>query len=219
VPGVDLRAVPPTIAKSVARAAERGDGDESKVMSLSPWFGRVVSLAFGEGAGEGENDEERPVHVFVVPPEDADPETLADLPDWVHPVSEPDLLRAFWHLAEHAEVVVTYNGRGFDVPYLVTRSLVHGIPARVDLLGRGLRPHLDLWRVIGGRGGPSSLDVVCWALGLSSPKGAMDGSMVAPAYSRGEIASIATYNAGDVEATTAVFRSVRDRILRFRDDW
>ena len=65
----------------------------------------------------------------------------------------------------------------------------------------------------------SNLDVVCWALGIESPKGQMDGSMVAPAYARGEIEEIARYNLADVRATTAVFHHVRDGLLRYRKDW
>jgi predicted PolB exonuclease-like 3'-5' exonuclease len=218
VPATDLRRAPSTIAQAVAKWAERGDGDENKVMSLSPMFGRVISLAVGEG--EARPDEQR-ITVFVVPPPGREHD---DFPAHVRAVSEPDLLRAFWALAGRARQVVTYNGRGFDVPYLVARSLVQGIAARVDLLSRpyDLRPHLDLHQVItqGNRGlGPSSLDVVCWALGIRSPKGEIDGSMVAPLYARGEIETIAAYNAGDVAATTAVYQHVRDHVLRFRGDW
>ncbi len=67
--------------------------------------------------------------------------------------------------------------------------------------------------------GPTSLDVVCWALGIESPKGQMDGSMVAPAYERGEIEAIANYNCADVRATAAVYHHVRDGLLRFHKDW
>lgn len=218
VPGTDLRRVPPTIAKAVASHSERMDYDEGKVMSLSPFFGKVVSLAVGEG---DEDPAQQRVTVFVVPDPSHGETTY---PDFVRPVSEPDLLRAFWALADHAETVVTYNGRGFDVPFLVARSLIHGIPARVDLQSDpwSLRPHLDLYKVLtqGSRGlGPTSLDVVCWALGLTSPKEEMDGSMVATAYATGDLATIATYNAGDVRATTAVYHRVRDGILRFRGDF
>ena len=138
------------------------------------------------------------------------------------PTDEPSLLRAFWALAAAAETVVTYNGRGFDVPFLVGRSLAHGVSATVDLVSNrwSLRPHLDLFDVLAQRDrGPSKLDVVCWALGIESPKGEMDGSMVAPAYERGAILEIADYNAQDVRATARVFRRVRDGVLRFRTDW
>jgi predicted PolB exonuclease-like 3'-5' exonuclease len=157
--------------------------------------------------------------VLAVPPEGT---TIADCPKWLRPMSEPELLRAFWALASRAETVVSFNGRGFDVPFLVTRSLIHGIPARVDLMSQrfALRPHLDLFELVTQRGrGPSKLDVVCWALGIESPKGEMDGSMVAPAYERGEIVKIAQYNAHDVRATSALYRRCRDLVLRYRADW
>ena len=158
---------------------------------------------------------------LVVPPPGRERD---EYPDWVRPMSEPELLRSFWHLAYAAELVVSFNGRGFDVPYLVIRSLIHQIPARVDLLSSpySLRPHCDLYRLIGhGRHGlgSTSLDVICWALGIESPKGAMDGSMVAPTYARGDIESIASYNAADVRATAAVFRHLREQLLPFRNDW
>ena len=217
VPAVDLRKVPPTIAQAVAKAAERGDGDEGKVMSLSPLFGKVVSIAVGEGEVELE---EQAVRVMAVPPEGRED---AEFPEWIRPMSEPEMLRAFWQLAGVADLIVTYNGSGFDIPFLVMRSLIHGIPASVDLVSKpfSLRPHLDLYKALYPRRamGPSSLDVVCWALGITSPKGEMDGSMVAPTYAMGDIETIAEYNLGDVRATTAVYHHVRDHLLRFRKDW
>jgi hypothetical protein len=221
-PAVDLRRQPPLIAQAVAKHAERLDGDEGKVMSLSPFFGKVVSLALADA--EREDDEELPVTVFVVPPEPPPFTDAAIAEGSVVMMSEPELLEAFWALAAAAELVVTYNGRGFDVPFLIGRSLVHGVPVRADLVGKpyDVRPHLDLYRVLteGGRSsGPASLDVVCWALGLASPKDMMDGSMVATAYAKGELEAIARYNAGDVRATARVYRRVRDDLLRWRRDW
>jgi predicted PolB exonuclease-like 3'-5' exonuclease len=217
VPAVDLRKVPPTIAQTVASHAERNEWDQSKVMSLSPYFGQVVSVAVGNGEQDPRTQE---VTVFVVPPEGHD---TKGLPSWIRPVSEKELLRAFWILAGHASCVVSYNGRGFDIPFLAGRSLILDVPVRVDLLSNrySLRPHLDLFHALNPSGprGPASLDVVCWALGLTSPKETMDGSMVATAYAKGDLASIALYNAGDVRATTGVYQRVRDGVLRYRDDW
>ncbi|MFO7566648.1 MAG: ribonuclease H-like domain-containing protein [Enhygromyxa sp.] len=215
VPGIELAEAPEAVAKSIQRAAERGECEAEKVMSLSPYFGKVVSLAFCDA------DEPERVTALVVPPAGRERDSY---PEWIRAMSEAELLRSFWHLARAAELVVSFNGRGFDVPFLVLRSLIQQVPARVDLLSSpfSLRPHLDLFRLIGhGRGGlgSTSLDVVCWALGIESPKGAMDGSMVAPAYARGEIESIASYNVADVRATAAVFRHLREQLLPFRNDW
>lgn len=217
-PAVDVRQQPSTVAQAVAKVAERNDWDQSKVMSLSPYFGKVISLAVGDGEQDPRTME---VTVFVVMPEGVD---TSGLPAWIRPVSEAELLQAFWVMAGYADVVVTYNGRGFDVPFIQGRSVIHGINARTDLMSSrySLRPHLDLYDVLSPSGrnrGPASLDVVCWALGLTSPKEAMDGSMVASTYEKGDIGSIALYNAGDVRATTGVYQRVRDTVLRFRDDW
>lgn len=218
VPAVELRKVPPTVAQAVTKYADRQDWDEGKVMSLSPYFGKVVSLAVGDGEAPVE---EQQVTVFAVPPDDV--AVRGELPEWVRPVTEQELLQAFWALAGHASVVVTYNGRDFDLPFLTGRSLIHDIPVRVDLQSNpfAMRPHLDLYLAMGGRHGrgPMSLDVVCWALGMPSPKEVMDGSMVATMYAKGDVGKIAEYNAGDVRATTAVYQRVRDGILRYRDDW
>lgn len=215
VPAFDRRELPATVGEALSSYATRKDMEPGAVMGMSPFFGKVVSLAVGDG--DAESDEA--VTVLAVPPEGP---AIADCPAWLRPMSEPDLLRSFWALASRAETVVSFNGRGFDVPFLVTRSLVHGIPARVDLMSQrfALRPHLDLWELVSQRDrGPSKLDVVCWALGIESPKEVMDGSMVAPAYARGEIVKIAEYNAHDVRATSAVYRRVRDLVLRYRADW
>jgi predicted PolB exonuclease-like 3'-5' exonuclease len=219
VPGVDPQELPESVGKALVRAADRNEGDEGKTMSLSPYFGKVVSLAFceGDGVGLGSGAGDERTTAFVVPPSGAE---HSRGPGWMRPMTEAELLRSFWHLADAADLVVTFNGRGFDVPFLVTRSLILGIPARVDLLSSpfSLRPHLDLFRLL-GHGGSTSLDVTCWALGIESPKGAMDGSMVAPTYARGDIEAIATYNAADVRATAAVYHHLRQHLLPFRNDW
>jgi hypothetical protein len=223
VPAFDRRDLPPDIAEALTNYTSRKfaepdvvDAESKKFMGMSPFFGKVVSLAIGDGDAEpGEDD----VTVLAVPPEGT---AIADCPAWLRPMSEVELLRSFWALASRAETVVSFNGRGFDVPFLVTRSLIHGIAARVDLVSHryALRPHLDLYELLTQRNrGPSSLNVVCWALGVASPKEVMDGSMVAPAYARGEIRKIAEYNAHDVRATSSIYRKVRDLVLRYRADW
>ncbi|MFO1077691.1 MAG: ribonuclease H-like domain-containing protein [Planctomycetota bacterium] len=222
VPAFDRRELPPAIAEALAsytaRKAEPDvvDAESKKFMGMSPFYGKIVSLAVGDGDAEPGSDD---VTALAVPPEGF---ALDECPKWLRLMSEADLLRAFWALCSRAETVVTFNGRGFDVPFVVGRSLIHGIPARVDLMSQrfALRPHLDLFELLSQRNrGPSKLDVVCWALGIESPKGEMDGSMVAPAYARGEIVEIAQYNVHDVRATAAVYRKVRDLVLRYRADW
>ena len=224
VPAYARDAMPESVNDALVKFAQRKDPAASDdvldarvgmSMGLSPLFGKVISLAIGDGdAPDGD------VHVLAVPNEQFPVEAA---PDWVRFMSEADLLRSFWALASKAETVVTFNGKGFDIPFLVGRSLVHGIPARCDLMSQrygSLKPHLDLFDLLKQSDkAPSKLDVICWALGIESPKGDMDGSKVAPAYARGEILKIAEYNRHDVRATGEVFRKLRDHVLRFRKDW
>ena len=224
VPAVGRRELPTTVAEALAKFADRREMEAATVMSLSPFLGKVISLAVGDGDADADDQE---VTVLAVPP------TLDSKQRRVRPgedgdkteirfMEESDLLRAFWALADRAQVVVTYNGRDFDIPFLLGRSLVREVPARVDLVSNrySLKPHLDLIQLLGQYGrSPASLDVVCWALGIESPKGRMDGSMVAPAYAKGEIEKIALYNAADVRATTRVYQQVSKGILQFRKDW
>lgn len=215
VPTVDLRKAPATIAQAVSKAAEQRQYDEAKVMGLSPFFGQVVSLAVGDGNADPSI---MPVTVFVVPPRGHEGKKL---PSWVRAVSERELIEAFWGLAALAETVVTFNGFYFDIPYLVARSVVLGVPARVDLLSQryATKPHCDVLRVFTQDSRslqPATLEIVCWALGIQSPKGDMDGSLVAPTYQAGDIEKIAVYNAADVRATAAVYRRLAELVLRYR---
>ncbi len=41
---------------------------------------------------------------------------------------EPELISSFWQTFESCQVMVTFNGRGFDLPVLETRALKYGVP-------------------------------------------------------------------------------------------
>ncbi|HAB18167.1 MAG TPA: hypothetical protein DCE44_17180, partial [Verrucomicrobiales bacterium] len=61
-------------------------------------------------------------------------------------VDEAELLTAFWDVAKRYDQVVTFNGRGFDVPFLYLRSAVLNVPiTRKDWLGYRFQtdPHCD----------------------------------------------------------------------------
>ncbi len=62
-------------------------------------------------------------------------------------VDESELLTQFWDAAKHYEGVITFNGRGFDVPFLYLRSALLNIAiSRKDWLGYRFQtdPHCDL---------------------------------------------------------------------------
>lgn len=127
-----------------------------------------------------------------------------------HADEEGAMLARFWtdvaRLPRNV-VWVTFNGKRFDVDWLKVRSAAAGlIPSRRDLLDTypfKNVPHCDLSRAFDCRAG---LDDLCDLLGVSSPKGDLDGSGVAAAIEAGRIEDVMTYCERDVVATLEVYR-------------
>lgn len=145
-------------------------------------------------------------------------EVVADVPhgDFVLKVrSEREMLEDFWEGARSYDTFVTFNGRGFDVPFLNLRSAIHGIRPAYDLMdGRYLYQqklvrHVDLQDQLTFYGAMSrrpSLHLFCRAFGIESPKvSGVAGDDVAELFRMKKFGDIARYNAGDVCATAALY--------------
>jgi hypothetical protein len=107
--------------------------------------------------------------------------------------------------------VVGHNVAGFDLRFLLQRYIVNGIrPPLVITRAAEAKPWesekvfdtMVQWAGVGNR---ISLDKLCLALSIPSPKGDMDGSMVGQYVKDGRIEEVAAYCKKDVEATKAVF--------------
>ena len=96
-------------------------------------------------------------------------------------MDEAELLSQFWELVAKYNKVCTFNGRGFDVPFLYLRSAALNVPiSRKDWLGYRFQtePHCDLadqftFYNVGGFGGAArrfNLDFYCKVFGIDSPK-------------------------------------------------
>jgi len=113
-------------------------------------------------------------------------------------------------------VLVTYNGRSFDLPVIAMRSLCHGISLGWYYRERNVRyrysdeGHLDLcdWLADHGATRSGSLDAVARLIGLPGKVG-VDGSQVEGLYQSGQLADIQKYCLADVAQTALLF-------LRFR---
>lgn len=119
---------------------------------------------------------------------------------------EKAMLREFWKTVAgfpDGTVWVTFNGKRFDVPFLVGRSAAHEIePARTDILDTypyAHRPHADLACVLQRMS--YGLADLCDMLGVPSSKTDLDGSQIAEAVKSGRISDVASYCERDVLAT------------------
>jgi predicted PolB exonuclease-like 3'-5' exonuclease len=130
---------------------------------------------------------------------------------------ERQLLEEFSRFLGRARpVLVTYNGRSFDLPVIVMRSLCHAISLPWYYRDRDVRyrysaeGHLDLcdWLADHGAARPGKLDAVARLIGLPGKIG-VDGSQVEGLYHSGQLDSIQRYCLADVSQTALLF-------LRFR---
>jgi DNA polymerase elongation subunit (family B) len=157
--------------------------------------------------------------------EDYEPDDAEAGPvEFVPCMDEPELLTAFWDVARHYEEVVTFNGRGFDIPFLYLRSAVLKVPiSRKNWLGYrfATEPHCDLaeqltFYGVSGREGAArrfNLDFYCKAFGIESPKShGVTGRDVNTLLAAGKHREIAEYCLRDVRATVELHRIWKERL-------
>lgn len=123
---------------------------------------------------------------------------------------EEALLEKFWDFVKTYNQVITFNGRGFDVPYLMMRSAVHRIRPSKNLLGYRFdsKVHCDLLDQLTfyGAARKYNMDFYAKAFGLKSSKDeGVDGSMVGDLYKKGEYLQIARYCVRDLVTTKELF--------------
>lgn len=121
------------------------------------------------------------------------------------------LARLSKFVASTPMTLVTWNGRGFDLPVIVHRSLRHGIPIPWYYNQRGMRHrfsedgHLDLCDFLSDHGASRSsrLDHVSKLIGGPGKSG--NGSSVEQMYLEHQYDKIIDYCYDDIAITTEVF--------------
>lgn len=138
-------------------------------------------------------------------------------------MSEAEMLQHFWAGAAKYNEIVTFNGRGFDIPFLMIRSAIHRIRPTVDLMSnrylssqwRGPK-HVDLQDQLSFYGSvrrKGALHTWCRAFGIKSPKAdGITGDDVAGLFREKKFLDIARYNVGDLTATKELYEYWRDFI-------
>mgnify|MGYP001546781855 FL=1 len=144
--------------------------------------------------------------------------------EFVPCADESELLTAFWDVAKHYDNVVTFNGRGFDVPFIYLRSAILNVPiTKKNWLGYrfATEPHCDLaeqltFYSVSGRDGAArrfNLDFYCKAFGIESPKSAgVTGMDVNNLMAEKKFREIAEYCLRDVKATVELYKIWKERL-------
>ena len=203
------------IPDEAARAARRAE--IQRQFSLWPLTGQAVCIAMLNA------ESQRGQVLFIADDFEAAAGEAGPV-EFVPVADETELLTAFWDAAKHYNQVVTFNGRGFDVPFLYLRSAVLNVPiSRKDWLGYrfATEPHCDLaeqltFYGVSGREGAAkrfNLDFYCKSFGIESPKShGVTGMDVGNLMAEGRYREIAEYCLRDVHATVELHRIWRERL-------
>ena len=207
------------ISDPVARHARKGELEMQ--MNLYPFTARVVCIAMLNA------DSQRGKVLFTA--EDYTEEENEAAPiQYVPCIDEGELLANFWDAAKHFDSIVTFNGRGFDVPFIYLRSALLNVPITCkNWLGYRYQtePHCDLaeqltFYTVSGRDGAAkrfNLDFYCRAFGIESPKAhGVTGMDVNRLMAEGRFREIAEYCMRDVQATVALYEIWKDRLSGIR---
>lgn len=187
-------------------------------LGFSPLTGEVVAI------GVLDADQEKGAVYYQHPGQSGEEEEEGGIK--LKALSEKEMLEKFWELAKQYDEFVTFNGRGFDVPFLMVRSAIHGLRPPKDLLSNRYlslqkfgAKHIDLLdqltfygAVYRNRG---NLHMWTRAFGIASPKAdGVTGDDVGRLFKENKFIEIARYNIGDLRATRALYQ-YWEKYLRF----
>lgn len=137
--------------------------------------------------------------------------------------TEKEMLERFWEGARQYNEFISFNGRAFDVPFIIARSAVHKIRPTKDLMyNRYLSSqknnaiHIDLQDQLtfyGAMRKKGGLHMWCRAFGIASPKAeGVTGDDVGQLFKEKEFLKIAKYNSRDLYSTSDLFKYWREYI-------
>ncbi len=129
--------------------------------------------------------------------------------------SENDIINLFWEYVSKCEQIITFNGRNFDLPFLILRSALLKIKPTRNLIGSRYnnKNHIDLLDkfTLYGLVRKFNIDFYCKAFGIQSPKSkGISGMDVKELYNAGRIEDIAIYCGEDVRATYELYKVWND---------
>ncbi len=185
--------------------------DAIRYLSLYPYTAKVVSIGIFD-VNKGKS--------FVYFESDTEEQwQLEDTNVQYKGLTEIEMLKSFWRIVEVTDQLISFNGRNFDTPFLMTRSALNKIRPSRNLITKRYDTsfHIDLLDQLTyfGLTRKFNLDFYCRAFGIKSPKSKeVSGIEVKNLYEAGKVKDIAIYCGDDVYATYQLYK-VWEEYLRF----
>jgi len=181
--------------------------DAERFLSLYPFTAKVVAI----GMFDVQNEKS-----FVYYESDTEEEWQSEDSKVIYKAfSEKAMLERFWHVMEKADQVITFNGRNFDIPFLMMRSAKLKVKPSKNFMGYRFdtKHHVDLLEQFTFYSATRkfNLDFYCHAFGVQTPKShEISGMEVQNLYQAGRIKDIAVYCGKDIVATYRLFKIWED---------
>lgn len=177
-------------------------------LGFSPLTGEIVVI------GVLDSDKNEGAVYFQAPGEKAG--EFEDEGIKFRPMREKEILQKFWQVARECKEFVSFNGRGFDVPFIMVRSAAHGLRPTKDLMSnrylgsqRFDAKHIDLLDQLSFYGAvrkKGNLHLWSRVFGIKSPKSeGISGDDVGKLFKEKKFIDIARYNVGDLRATKELY--------------
>lgn len=219
---LDIETIPaqrPDVLDEI-RSTIKPPGNIKKAESIAEWMKNESEVAADEAYRKtGLDGAYGQICVIGFALDDAEPRTVWS-PEWGRPECETELLKDFTHVLsdlipanrERMITVVGHNVASFDLRFLMQRSIVNSIrPHRIIASAAQAKPWeadkvfdtMVQWSGIGNR---ISLDKLCKALSIPTPKTGITGAQVWDEVQAGRIDDVAAYCQRDIAATRAVHR-------------
>ncbi len=130
--------------------------------------------------------------------------------------TEEEMLRSFWTGVKNYSEFISFNGRVFDVPFLMVRSAKYKIKPTKDLMSNRYLDrqkfdsvHIDLLDQLSYQGTmrhKGSLHLWSRVFGIESPKAqGVSGEDVGRLFREKKFLDIAKYNVNDLKATREIY--------------
>lgn len=185
-----------------------GDGGEAlakQQLGLSPLTGNIISVTVFD-------IERRQGAVYFVGDGSFANDRVDDF--LIKERTEKEILEDFWEGSRSYDVFVTFNGRAFDIPFLLHRSAINGVTPSVTFsqsryLTKQHSPyHIDLMDELTMYGAMSkrpSLALLLQAYGVERRYPEVDGSQIGELFGAKKYREIIEHNIDDVLGTATLY--------------
>jgi len=141
---------------------------------------------------------------------DADPEVI-------HGDNEKELLEKFWDLMNklRPNPIVTYNGYGYDIPFLTVRSVINKVKPTIRIEPNKWRMdgsnHFDCMLVLSDKGNFLNVaqEIACRMLGIGVSGDTISGSQIEECYNKGDWKPIIDRCKRDLMMTEELYKRLK----------